>query len=198
MKEILAGIHQWQHFNEQKQMDFNGVLIGSAEGCAVVDPPPMTREDKAFLRAAGKVIAIYITNRHHVRDTETLRKETGAPVWMHEKDAPLVDVRIDKTFTHGARLPGGLEVIEMPHSKSPGESAFLLREKRCLILGDALIGKPAGELNLLPADKFKDPQKAKEGIRVLLDVPFNIVLVGDGACILQNGRKAVEEFLERA
>jgi glyoxylase-like metal-dependent hydrolase (beta-lactamase superfamily II) len=133
-----------------------------------------------------------------VRDSENLLIETGATVWMNEKDAVHVEFGIDRMFTHGARLAGGFEAIEIPDSNSPGESAFLLRDRKCLILGDALIGKPAGQLNLPPPDKLKNPRKAKEGIRVLLDYPFDVVLVGDGTSILQGGRKAVEAFLERS
>ena len=65
-----------------------------------------------------------------------------------------------------------------------------------LILGNALIGKPPGRLNLLPPDKFVDPKKAKEGIKVLLQPSFDAVLVGDGASILTQGKQAIFDFLK--
>jgi len=97
----------------------------------------------------------------------------------------------------GEELPGGLEAWRVADAKSPGECAFLLRDANALILGDALIGKPSGELNLLPASKFADPAKVVEGIRALLKLPFDAVLVGDGTPIPKGGRKAIEEFLKR-
>jgi hypothetical protein len=81
--------------------------------------------------------------------------------------------------------------------KSPGESAlFLDRGKGYVILGDALIGKPAGQLNLLPAEKFADVNKARRGLTRLLNYTFDTVLVGDGASILTEGKEAVRRALE--
>jgi len=58
-----------------------------------------------------------------------------------------------------------------------------------------LIGKPPGKLNLMAPEKYKDPSKAREGIRVLLNYKFDSILVGDGASVLTGGKQAVEEFL---
>ena len=76
--------------------------------------------------------------------------------------------------------------------------AFLIRRSNAVIIGDAIIGKPPGQLSLLPAEKFSDAEKAREGIRIILKYSFDAVLVGDGDPIPRGGRKAVEEFLTRA
>ncbi len=82
--------------------------------------------------------------------------------------------------------------IHLRHMKSPGESALLLKQdKGYLILGDALIGKPPGELRLLPAEKFADVNKAKESLTRLLDYEYEAILTGDGASILSGGKDAV-------
>jgi glyoxylase-like metal-dependent hydrolase (beta-lactamase superfamily II) len=81
--------------------------------------------------------------------------------------------------------------------KSPGESAlFLDRGKGYLILGDSLIGRPPGQLNLLPADKFADVAKARESLKRLLKYNFDAVLVGDGASILAGAKEAVRRAIE--
>jgi glyoxylase-like metal-dependent hydrolase (beta-lactamase superfamily II) len=108
-----------------------------------------------------------------------------------------MEIKIDRAFKDGDLLPGGMKAIHIPDAKSPGESPlFLDRGKGILILGDALIGKPPGRLNLMPPEKYKDPSKAREGIRVLLNHTFDAILVGDGASILTGGRRAIEEFLK--
>jgi len=66
-----------------------------------------------------------------------------------------------------------------------------------LIVGDALIGKPAGSVSLLPAEKYADLAKAKEGLRRLLKYEFDSLLVGDGASILTGGKSVVERLLGR-
>jgi hypothetical protein len=49
----------------------------------------------------------------------------------------------------------------------------------------------------MPAEKYADVDKAKQGIRVLLKYLYESVLVGDGVSILTGGRQAVQDFLER-
>src|SRR2546427_4691433 len=86
--------------------------------------------------------------------------------------------------------------IHLKDMKSPGESAlFLDMGKGYLILGDALIGRPAGQLNLLPADRFADVTKARESLKRLLKYNFDAVLVGDGAAILAGAKEAVRRAI---
>jgi glyoxylase-like metal-dependent hydrolase (beta-lactamase superfamily II) len=108
-----------------------------------------------------------------------------------------MDIAADKTYQDGELLPGGLWVIHLDGMKSPGESAlFLERGKGILIVGDALIGKPPNHLSLLAPEKLPDIGKAKEGLRRLLKYNFDMVLVGDGASILTEGKEAVRRAIE--
>jgi hypothetical protein len=65
-----------------------------------------------------------------------------------------------------------------------------------MIVGDALIGKVPGKLNMLPPDKYRDPGLAKKGLNKLLDFEFESLLVGDGEPILCEAKEAVKKFLE--
>ncbi len=198
MREILRGIHTWFWFSEEKGFDFNGWLVLSDDGNLLIDPPPMRDEDEDQIAKLGRPAHIIVTNRDHEREIASCRDEYDAQIWMHEKDATLIEADLDHTFGHGDILPGGLEVIHIPDNKSPGESALLLRRTPgVLILGDALIGNPPGELNLLPAEKYENIAKARTGIEVLLDYDFDPVLTSDGAPILQGGKQAVQTFLDR-
>ncbi len=198
MREILEGIHTWSRFSEEKGFDFNGWLLCFADGNLLIDPPEMTAEDRNRTEQLGRPAQIIVTNRDHEREVAFFREEYGAPIWMHKDDASLVEVAVDHTFEQGDILPGGLEVIHIPDNKSPGESALLLRRTPgVLILGDALIGNPPGELNLLPAEKYEDIIQAGRGIEVLLDYDFDPILTSDGASILEGGKQAIQAFLDR-
>jgi Metallo-beta-lactamase superfamily len=140
---------------------------------------------------------ILLTNRDHVREAEACRRDFKAKVYAPEADAPLMEIPVDKTYKDGELLPGGLWVIHLKDMKSPGESAlFLDMGKGYLILGDALIGRQAGQLKLLPADKFADVNKAKESLKRLLKYNFDTVLVGDGTSILTGAKEAVRRAIE--
>jgi glyoxylase-like metal-dependent hydrolase (beta-lactamase superfamily II) len=197
MKEILPGVFTWSRFSEEKQYDFNGWYVASGAVRTVVDPPPCSEEVLAEIERRGGPGAIVLTNRDHTRAADVFAARFRAPILIHQADAPLVTVRIGGVFRHGEELPGGLRAVRVADAKSPGECGLLLRAANAIILGDALIGVPAGRLSMLPASKFADPAKAREGVRALLDHPFDAVLVGDGAPIPRGGRRAVEEFLAR-
>jgi glyoxylase-like metal-dependent hydrolase (beta-lactamase superfamily II) len=110
-----------------------------------------------------------------------------------------MDLKPTHTYTDGELLPGGIWVIRLKDQKSPGESALFIQQgKGVLIVGDALIGKPAGSVSLLPVEKYADAAKAKEGLRRLLKYEFDSLLVGDGTAILTGGKSAVVRLLDGA
>ena len=85
----------------------------------------------------------------------------------------------------------------MENQKSPGESAFYLEDQKSIFIGDALIGKFPGKLNMLPPEKFADINKAKNSLQVLKNFDFDNILLGDGECIIGKGKKVFEIFLNQ-
>ena len=198
MKQLLPGIWQWSWFSEEKQLDFNGLFLTIGEHKILVDPPPMTAEARSLIRRNGPVDYIIVTNRDHAREAAACQVEFSCRLYVPEADAPGMDVKPTNTYKDGELLPGGIWVIQLRDQKSPGESALFIQQgqgKGVLIVGDALIGKPAGSVNLLPAEKYADAARAKEGLRRLLKYEFDSLLVGDGTSILAGGKPAVEQLL---
>lgn len=196
MKQILPGIWQWSWFSEEKQLDFNGLFLMVGEHKILVDPPPMTAEASTFIRRNGPVDYIIVTNRDHAREAATYQAEFKCQLQVPEADASQMDLKPTKTYKDGELLPGGIWVIHLKDQKSPGESALFIQQGRgVLIVGDALIGKPAGAVTMLSAEKYADAGKAKDGLRRLLKYNFESLLVGDGTSILAGGKPAVEQLL---
>jgi glyoxylase-like metal-dependent hydrolase (beta-lactamase superfamily II) len=197
MEQILPGIWTWKWYSEEKGMNFNGHFIEKGVQNVLIDPPILSAESLEFLRQRG-VTDILLTNRDHIRESVFIRETFKAKVWVPSADADEMRmIPIDHRFKDGDLLPGGLKVVSLSDGKSSGESALYINESGgIIILGDALIGKPAGRLNLLPPEKYVDFQKAKSGLRRLLNFSFDIVLVGDGTSFLKEGRQAVEAVLK--
>ncbi len=202
MKEILPEIYTWHEFSEEKQLNFNGYLLVSERESVLIDPPGMNEKDFSELESlAGKnsahpLKAILLTNVHHERACDSFRKKLGASVWINEKDSAGLEGTADETFADGDTLPCDLSTFKFENQKSPGESAFFLKERGVMIVGDALIGKIPGKLNMLPPDKYRDAALASKGLSKLLDYEFECLLVGDGESILKNAKEAVKFFLE--
>lgn len=196
MKPVLPGIATWSWFSEEKQIDFNGHFLDVGEHRILIDPPLLPDADLAQLRAAGRVDYILLTNRDHEREAARYQAALGARVYVPHVDATEMSVTPDKTFVDGELLPGGLWVIHLSDQKSPGESALFLQQGRgVLFVGDALLGKPAGSVSLLPDARYADPVKAREGLRRLLKYDFDSLLVGDGTSVMTGAKAVVERAL---
>ena len=197
MKQLLPGIWQWSWFSEEKQLDFNGLFLTIGEHKILVDPPPMTGDASSLILRNGPVDYIIVTNRDHAREAVKYQGEFRCQLHVPEADASQMDLKPTKTFKDGELLTGGIWVIQLKDQKSPGESALFIQQgKGVLIVGDALIGKPAGSVNLLAAEKYADVGKAREGLRRLLKYNFESLLVGDGVSILIGAKQAVERSLQ--
>src|SRR5262245_54909055 len=197
MREVMPGIWQWSWFSAEKQLDFNGLYVRQAGEALLVDPPPFTEGDAAFIERHGRPGTIVLTNRHHGREAIGCRAFFGARLLVPEADSRGLTIPFDATYAPSDRLPCGFVAVGIAHSKTPGETALHHARRRILVLGDALIGKPPGEMSFLPDDKFPDAAKAREGIRVLLDLDFEALLVGDGVCLRSGGKEAVRRALAR-
>jgi len=202
MKEILPDIYTWHEFSEEKQLNFNGYLYISGKESVLIDPPRMTKKDFSELEnlvgenSVHPLKTVLLTNVHHERECNEFRKKFGASVWINERDSAGLEGTADKTFTTGDELPCGLITFQFENQKSPGESAFFIEDRGIMFIGDALIGKVPGKLNMLTPDKYRDPILAKTELNKLLNFEFKILLVGDGMSILNNAKEAVRTFLE--
>jgi glyoxylase-like metal-dependent hydrolase (beta-lactamase superfamily II) len=197
MKQLLPGFWQWSWFSEEKQLDFNGLFLVVGEHKILIDPPPMAGEDQVFVRRNGPVDYIIVTNRDHARESNSCQVTFNCQLQVPELDASQMDLKPTKTFKDQELLPGGIWVVHLKDQKSPGESAlFIPIGKGVLIVGDALIGKPAGAVSMLVAEKYADIGKARDGLRRLLKYNFETLLVGDGTSIMTGAKAVVERALQ--
>lgn len=58
-----------------------------------------------------------------------------------------------------------------------------------------MVGDPPGRCKLLPEKVVDDPARLRESVRKLLTLDFDILLVGDGAPILQAAKARLRELV---
>jgi glyoxylase-like metal-dependent hydrolase (beta-lactamase superfamily II) len=201
INEILPNIFSWNIYSEEKSLNFNGYLIINNCESVIIDPPELSEDDEKELisivniNSSSQLKAILLTNVHHARASHSLKNLFSIPVWINKFDRINLETPSSKTFKDGDILFSGIEAIQLEEQKTPGETAFYIREQKIMILGDALIGKVPGEVKMLPPEKFRDAFRAKENLKILLKYEFENLLLGDGTSILKNANKTVSTFL---
>ncbi|MCH7839725.1 MAG: MBL fold metallo-hydrolase [Planctomycetes bacterium] len=196
MRDIVSDILTWSWFSEPHGYNFNGHLVRHPGGNICVDPVEPTGDALDAIVQEG-VTRIVLTNRNHCRAANRVRARTGARTVIHPEDAD--HARSQKTELDDRLEVGGtvgpLEVVDAS-GKSPGEVALFWRDRRILIVGDAIIGNPPGRCGLLPEGVMDDPARLKSNVRHLLDLDFDILLVGDGVSILHDAKARLRELVE--
>ncbi len=196
MREIVDGILTWSRFSEPHGYDFNGHLVRDPGGNICIDPVEPSESDLEAIVREG-VTRIILTNRNHSRASNRVRARTGAQTAIHPDDADHArsqDTEIDDGLTVGGRI-GPLEVIGAA-GKSPGEVALFWRDRRILIVGDAIIGNPPGRCGFLPERVMDDPARLRSSVRAFLDLDFDTLLVGDGTSMLGDAKARLKELTE--
>ena len=182
--------------SEPHGYNFNGHLVRDPGGNICIDPVEPMDDDMDALIGEG-VAWIILTNRNHSRAANRVRAGTGARTVIHADDADHArnqETELDDALQVGGTV-GPLEVVDAS-GKSPGEVALLWRDRGILIVGDAIIGNPPGQCGLLPDRVMDDPTLLRSNVSKLLELDFDILLVGDGESILQNAKDRLKELVE--
>ncbi len=195
MREFLPGVLTWSWFSEPHGYDFNGALVLHEEGNLCIDPvdPPEAVLDRLAKEGVARIL---ITNRNHTRAANRVREHTGATVSIHPADKGYArdqGTSIDAELEVGQPV-GPFTIVGVP-GKSPGEVALHDPARGLLIVGDAVVGNPPGQLSLLRERVMDDPARLRESVRRLLELDFDVLLVGDGPPIRTGGRERLRELV---
>jgi hypothetical protein len=187
----------WSRFDESRNIDFNSLLWLHPEGNVAVDPLPLSDHERARLREFGGVRHIVITNSDHVRATRDLVELTGARTYGPRAEQNTFPFACDAWLAEGDSVVTGLVPLELDGSKTPGELALVLGGTT-LVTGDLVRAHAAGRLDLLPDAKLANAARARDALRRLSELAeIEAVLPGDGWPVFRDGRRALEELLDR-
>jgi len=173
------------------------------ETLVLFDPLVPADQEERFWRSLDADVEhhgppnVLLTIYWHARSTQAiLDRYEGAQVWSTEvgEAEARKRVAVTRTFSPGSTLPAG---IEAHAAFEPEEVVFWIPSHRALVLGDALLGTPAGGVRV-PDNWFPErltPEAARDALRPLLSLPVEVVLPTHGKPILERGHAALEEAL---
>lgn len=191
-------LYSWSVFDEDRNIDFHGLLWVRDGGNVMIDPVAMSDHDIAHVAELGGVRHIVVTNSDHVRDAAALRDRHAARLLGPAAEAEQFPVKCDAWLDDGDEIVPGLVVHTLDGSKTPGELALIL-DTDTLVTGDLVRAHAGGQLMLLPDAKLSDKAAALDSVRRLARRgPFTAVLPGDGWPVFRDGSAVLDEMLARS
>jgi glyoxylase-like metal-dependent hydrolase (beta-lactamase superfamily II) len=198
LRDVATGLWIWrrEHPDWKPGLGWEGMVtstcVESGGEVALLDalaPPEEAAEVWARLDARPPTYLV-VLKPDHVRDVDLFVRRYGVPAFgpdvFHRGDVPETEL---EWFGAGSELPGGL--IGQYDGRNRNETPLWLPEQRALVFADALTA-PEGELLVwgLPWHE----ERVVPALRVLLELPFEIVIVSHGEPV--HDRAAFERALE--
>jgi glyoxylase-like metal-dependent hydrolase (beta-lactamase superfamily II) len=197
VKAIVRDVQTWSLFSEQKGYAFNGYAVSTEDGTVLVDPPDPGEDGWPTVDLLEPFAGVWLTNRNHSRAAAAFRERYGLTVWVHAADADRLEAGADRTLVGATTIARAIAVVPVP-GKSPGEIAFHLPRSGALIVGDLVIGVPAGERSTYPDELIDDKAELQRSAARLLDYDFDALLLCDGQPLPSGGKDRLREFVQRS
>jgi len=188
---LRPGLFHWQGYEPEVKCDCTSTAIVTASGLIFIDPIPLADAPLKDLVAESfsAPAAVVLTSGNHQRESLTLAKRFGVPVFAPEGAGD--DIIGDQRFRSGDRV-AGMESIALP-GFGPGETVFL--NEGALIFGDALINLEPEGLRLLPEKYREDKKQSIRSLVALKQVKPEVLLFAHGHPITQQALGKLSEIL---
>jgi glyoxylase-like metal-dependent hydrolase (beta-lactamase superfamily II) len=184
--------------------DVGCIYYEAPDAIVLIDPLVPADERERFWTALDRDVAradrplhVLVSLFWHVRSAQAiLERYDGARVWAHAPARKLIAERTSYTdvFRVDDTLPGGVRALDAHRA---WEVLFWLPEHRALVAGDVLLGAEDGRVRMCPDSWLgeRDPRDVRAGLRALLELPVERVLVSHGEPVLTNGKAALQDAL---
>ncbi|MDQ6933646.1 MAG: cupin domain-containing protein [Candidatus Eremiobacteraeota bacterium] len=171
----------WSQWQAEHSLLANSYFFSTDGGNAVVDPLPFDESARAQIEKLGGISTILVTTPDHEREAQAFSQRYGATIIMrpgHEEEV----------------FPGAI-AIRLQDQKSEHEFAVSIPAHHTVVVGDSILGTPAGGLSMLSDRKYADVRKATLGLRRILRENPHTLLVGHGQSIFGGAYDAVYRLL---
>jgi hypothetical protein len=174
------------------------------DALVLIDPLVPSDDEERFWRALDGDVEhhgppqILLTVFWHARSVQTiLDRYEGARAYAPAAAATEARKRVAtvELFELGATLPGGVETKGTVHR---AEALLWIPAHHALAAGDILLGTPDGSVRVCP-DSWLRPgvtaAQLREGLRPLLELPIELLLLAHGRPVRENAAAALEQAL---
>jgi hypothetical protein len=193
MNEVAPGLHVWTaphpawHPGAEPEspddwpQDVGCVAFEAPAALVLVDPLVTDWAPLDVLVERCGAPVVLTTMRFHSRSRDEVVSRYGAVLARHDESPP--------------------EGVQRIPIENGDETMVWLPGPRALVPGDRLLGDGAGGLRMCPESWLRylptGLDALRDGLRVLLELPVELVLVSHGEPVLRDGRAAIEAALAR-
>lgn len=205
MNQILPGLRRFEaihpEWTEEDGEDGWDPLVAwwaldQTDGLVLIDP---LIDDWAGLdrlvEESGGVAGVIRTIHWHERSIAEVAQRYGAQVWAKPAPAGVPQPPFDHEIHERDELFDGLRAIGVERAD---EVALWLPSQRALLFGDAMLRRADGELSVCPDSWLQPdggPERLREILRGLAELPVEHVLVAHGPLGLGDGQDALRRAL---
>jgi glyoxylase-like metal-dependent hydrolase (beta-lactamase superfamily II) len=184
VRELQSGVWHWEARHPEwkpgegwDREEVSSYAIDAGERLLLFDPLAVPSEIEEL--AGGRESAIVLTCPWHRRDAQDLAERLDAPLYVPPPDPGDPSPVEGHVFSAGDRLPVGVEAF--PGREEPNDLMLWVESRRMLVAGDTLIERGQGvEFPVDWAPEGMPPEQILEGLRPLLELPVELVLLTHG------------------
>jgi uncharacterized cupin superfamily protein len=177
----LSNAYAYSHPSSDGGSIVNSYFFASENGNVLFDPLPPDEATTAAITQHGGVAQVVVMSAQRKAAAHEFATRFGARVVAEPR--------------HLERIAPGMIAIALPGQRRSGQFAVNIAEKQTVLVGDALLGSPAGALSLLPDGEYADPVKAALGLRRILRENPETLLVSSGQSLYAGAYDALYHAL---
>ena len=198
MEELKPGLWTWTAPHpawtpeaEGWEREVRSYAYDAGDSLVLFDP--LVSADEVAKLAAGRPVVVLLTCRWHVRSSSDLVQRLGATVHAPAGVDGLAVATVP--YELGEDLAGD---VEPQVGGYPDEATLWLREHAALVVGDVFLGGERG-FHVQPDSWLTDGMThdgLRDGLRPLLELPVEMLLVTHGNPILGDAHATLERAIE--
>ncbi len=177
----IPDAYVWSQRQQGGSLLSNSYYFSAEAGNTVIDPQPFDESAHRQFETLGGIAKILATTARYDRDSQALAERYGAAIVREPRDQE--------------EVAPGMIAIMLHDQRSEREFAVSIPACRTVVVGDSILGTPAGSLSLHADREYADVRKAALGLRRILRTNPQTLLVGLGQSILSGAYAAVYRLL---
>jgi glyoxylase-like metal-dependent hydrolase (beta-lactamase superfamily II) len=190
--EILPGLFHYRILDERIKSQSDSYALVAGGRVVLIDPLPL---DPVQLGRLGTVEAIVLGTPSHQRSAWHLRRDHKAKVYAPEGSSGLEE-KPDVTYKAGDALPLGLRALHAPGPAASHHVFHIAAKPGALLCTDILHVGSRG-IEFLPEKYMNDAARARESVRRLMEIDFDILCFGHGDPITKDARTTIASVMEK-